>query len=51
MQVAEARHEAALAAAEARHLRDQLAARDGHIEDLRSALRALSPGAGAHRAR
>ncbi|MGW3378502.1 helix-turn-helix transcriptional regulator [Streptomyces hydrogenans] len=43
MQVAEARHEAALAAAEARHLRDQLAARDGHIEDLRSALRALSP--------
>ncbi|MEW1701039.1 helix-turn-helix domain-containing protein [Streptomyces sp. NPDC091278] len=42
-QVAQARHEAELAAAEARHLRDQLAARDGHIEDLRSALRSLAP--------
>ncbi|MFJ3099599.1 helix-turn-helix transcriptional regulator [Streptomyces hydrogenans] len=42
-EVDQARHEAALAAAEAQHLRDQLAARDGHIEDLRSALRALSP--------
>ncbi|MFF6888579.1 helix-turn-helix transcriptional regulator [Streptomyces sp. NPDC012421] len=42
-EVAQARHEAALAAAEVGHLRDQLAARDGHIEDLRSALRALSP--------
>ncbi|MER6480927.1 helix-turn-helix transcriptional regulator [Streptomyces filamentosus] len=37
-QVAEARHEAALAAAEVRHLRDQLDARDGHIEDLRAEL-------------
>ncbi|MFF8414613.1 hypothetical protein [Streptomyces omiyaensis] len=42
-EVAQARHEAALAAAEVGNLRDQLAARDGHIEDLRSALRALSP--------
>ncbi|MFH9959708.1 helix-turn-helix transcriptional regulator [Streptomyces roseolus] len=42
-EVEQARHEAALAAAEAQHLREQLAARDGHIEDLRSALRALSP--------
>ncbi|MFH9959675.1 helix-turn-helix transcriptional regulator [Streptomyces roseolus] len=42
-EVDQARHEAALAAAEAQHLREQLAARDGHIEDLRSALRALSP--------
>ncbi|MFK3734620.1 hypothetical protein ACI2LJ_30635 [Streptomyces sp. NPDC088090] len=39
------RHARALEVAEARHLRDQLAARDGHIEDLRSALRALSPAA------
>ncbi|MFI8258893.1 helix-turn-helix transcriptional regulator [Streptomyces filamentosus] len=46
----QARHEAALAAAEVAHLREQLAlkgaqlaAKDGHIEDLRSALRALSP--------
>ncbi|MFF6794548.1 helix-turn-helix domain-containing protein [Streptomyces filamentosus] len=38
----EARHQAELAAAEAGHLRTQLAAKETHIEDLRSALRALS---------
>ncbi|MFE5512073.1 hypothetical protein ACFQ9J_15865 [Streptomyces sp. NPDC056529] len=40
---AEARHQAALAAAEAGHLRTQLAAKEDHIEDLRTALRALAP--------
>jgi hypothetical protein len=40
---AEARHQAALAAAEAGHLRAQLAAKEEHIEDLRTALRALAP--------
>ncbi|WP_371637718.1 helix-turn-helix domain-containing protein [Streptomyces zaomyceticus] len=40
---AEARHAAALAAAEAGHLRTQLAAKEEHLEDLRSALRALAP--------
>ncbi|MFJ3819263.1 helix-turn-helix transcriptional regulator [Streptomyces sp. NPDC090056] len=47
---AEARHQAALATAEARHqaelaaaVRTQLAAKEEHIEDLRAALRALTP--------
>ncbi|MYV70399.1 helix-turn-helix domain-containing protein [Streptomyces sp. SID2131] len=39
----EARHQAELAAAEAGHLRTQLAAKETHIEDLRTALRALAP--------
>ncbi|MFC8010831.1 helix-turn-helix transcriptional regulator [Streptomyces cinereoruber] len=39
----EARHQAELAAAEAGHLRAQLAAKETHIEDLRTALRALAP--------
>ncbi|MFE0654210.1 helix-turn-helix transcriptional regulator [Streptomyces sp. NPDC059534] len=43
LELAEARHAAALAQAEARFLREQLAAKEDHIEDLRSALRALSP--------
>ncbi|MET9957191.1 helix-turn-helix domain-containing protein [Streptomyces sp. NPDC006339] len=42
-ELSEARHAAELAAVEAEYLRRQLADRDQHLEDLRTALRALTP--------